>query len=349
MNPNRFGKLVTGKKDGLGKRALRLSLRAASGFYTVAVGARNFCYDRALLKTQKAGVPVISVGNITAGGTGKTPLVIWLYNYLRPKAVTCAILTRGYKSHKGMLSDEPAVLTKSCPEARVVVDADRFAGATKAVNEFSAQVLIMDDGFQHRRLARDLDIVTIDATCPFGYGQPLPAGLLREPLTALARADAIVITRTEQVSANKSADVENRLKLIKPQIPIAKAVHRPLGAKAVKGRQITLEELQTKKVFAFCGIGNPDAFEHTLRQLGLNLLGTKVYNDHHRYSPSDIADIYEEARYLNADMILSTQKDWLKTALPAMNSRNILFAYLDIRLELLAGEDKITRLIDSVL
>lgn len=349
MDPKRFRELIAEKKGGPGDNFLRFLLKIASQFYSAAVRIRNFSYDKGGLKTHKAPVPVISVGNITAGGTGKTPLVIWLCNYLQGKNVRPAVLTRGYRSGKGTLSDEPAILIKSCPGAKIIVNPDRVAGATKAVEKLRAQILIMDDGFQHRRLARDLEIAAIDATCPFGYEQLLPAGLLREPVKALARADVAVITRTNQVSAQQLADLEERLKLLNPKMVIAKSTHTPVCAKALKGRQISLDELRTKKIFAFCGIGNPQAFEYTLEQLGLNIRGTKVYSDHHRYSPADICDIYEEGRYLNADVILTTQKDWVKTALPAMGRGNILFAYLDIRLELVAGEDKITRLIDNLL
>jgi len=349
VNLQWFRKLAGEKKAGFGKKLLRFFLKAACCAYSAVVVTRNFCYDRKLLKTHIAKVPVISIGNVTAGGTGKTPLVIWICNYLKARSLRCAILTRGYKTAKGALSDEPAILAKSCPDAKVIVNPDRVAGADKAIEQFSAQVLVMDDGFQHRRLARNLNIVTIDATCPFGYERLLPAGFLREPLCCLGRADAAVITRSDLVEPGRLAEIEEKLKSINPEITIAKSVHKPLYAKALKGRQISLDELRHKKIVAFCGLGNPEAFGDTLKRLGLNVLATRIYNDHHKYSQTDIADIYEQAIYLDADVILSTRKDWVKTALPAMDRENILFAYLDITLEFVAGQDRIKRLIDDVL
>jgi len=349
VNPQRITEVMDPQQSGPAPKALRFALLAASGLYKAAVRLRNFLYDKALLKTHSVAVPVISVGNITVGGTGKTPLVIWLCNYLTSKGLKPAILTRGYKSRKNCLYDEPGILAKSCPQAKIIVNPDRLTAAARAVNDHAADICIMDDGFQHRRLARDVDIITIDATCPFGYGRLLPAGLLREPPASLSRANAVIITRTAQIPPHHLEELEKKLKLINPNLVIARAVHKPICAKAVKGRQITLQQLKDKKIFAFCGIGNPKAFEQTLRSLNLNLLTTRIYKDHHNYSSSDMTDIYEQARYLNADLILCTQKDWLKTALPEMPDDSILFAYLDIKLELVAQEDKITQLIDSIL
>jgi tetraacyldisaccharide 4'-kinase len=193
---------------------------AARG-YSLVVRLRNFLYSKRRLKIHTADVPVISVGNITTGGTGKTPLVIWLCNTIYQKSKIknqkcgVAILTRGYKTRgtrdegpfdfaqgRRGTTDELAILAESCPQAKVIVNPDRAAAARRAVG-FCAKVLVMDDGFQHRRLRRDLDIVTIDATCPFGYGRLLPAGLLREPVASLRRADAAVVTRCDQNSESE--------------------------------------------------------------------------------------------------------------------------------------------------
>lgn len=324
-------------------------LRIVSLLYRGIVSLRNFAFKRGLLRTLPAEAPVISVGNITTGGTGKTPLVIWLCEMLRAKSLNCAILTRGYKSGKGKLTDEPAILAKSCPEAKVVVDPDRVSGAAKAVGTFGAQVLVMDDGFQHRRLRRELDIVAIDATCPFGYGKMLPAGLLREPVTAIRRADAVVITRYDQVRDEQLATLEEKIKSINPSITIAKAVHHHRCAKLLKGQTLSMDELADKSIFAFCGIGNPKAFFNRLEEISLNVVGTRVYNDHHDYSQQDISDILEEAQYLGAEVILSTEKDWVKTALLCQQDDGILFAYLDLELKFIDGADKIEALVDRAI
>ncbi|GAJ08078.1 unnamed protein product, partial [marine sediment metagenome] len=233
------------------------------------------------------------------------------------------------------------------------VNPNRLAAAHKAISYFGAKMLVMDDGFQHRRLHRDLDIVTIDAMCPFGSGKMLPAGLLREPLAALKRAHAAVITRSDQTTQTELAQIEDKLKQTNPDLIIARSIHTPLCVKSFRDNEIGLEELKDKRVFAFCGIGNPDSFLDTLKRLGTNLLGSIIYNDHHRYSENDITDIYEQAVYLNADLILSTQKDWTKIiGNPKLNIadyQDIPFAYLLIKLKFLSGEDKLKQLIEDAL
>lgn len=359
MNQQAYHKLISGQTTGLATAFLRFLLTAVSFVYTVVIWLRNFLYSRGWLKTHTASVPVISIGNITTGGTGKTPLVIWLYNFLQQKEIRCAILTRGYKTRsqtratsdkrQGTITDEPAILTESCPDAKVIVDPDRVAGAAVAVNKFNANVLILDDGFQHRRLARDIDIVAIDSTEPFGYGKVLPAGLLREPLQSLIRADAVVLTRCAQTSETKLTELEDKLRLINPNMIIARSIHNPICAKSINGEEINLEELKGKKIFAFCGIGNHNAFLSTIKGLGTNLIDSKVYNDHYHYTSDCLADICEKARNSQADHILTTQKDWTKiTSLP-LPREDITFAYLTIELKFTAGQNRLKQLIEDTL
>jgi len=376
LNQERYRRLVSGASSGLAAAILRCLLEVVAWFYSIVSGLRNFFYSRGCLKTYRADAAVISIGNITVGGTGKTPLVIWLFNKmtqdprLKTQDYKCAILTRGYKTTQDPrlktqnYSDEPAILTESCPEARVIVNPNRVAGAAVAVDEFSTKVLIMDDGFQHRRLGRDLDIVTIDAMCPFGYGKIFPAGLLREPIAALKRADAVVITRCGQQGEAELSQLEDKLREVNPDMMIARSLHAPVCVKSIGNKEISIEELKGKKIFAFCGIGNPNAFLNTIRGLGCrrqrsyvpirhNLVGSKIYNDHHHYTNNDIADIYEEAEHLGADLILTTQKDWTKIIADCqssiVNCQDILWAYLVIELKFIAGEDKLKRLIESAL
>ena len=359
MNQQAYRRLISGRSTGYAAAILRFFLTIASQIYTMVVRLRNFLYSKRWLKVHTAGVPAISIGNITVGGTGKTPLVIWLCKFLQNKNIPCAILTRGYKTHaenqvssiehRASRTDEPAILTKSCQEAKIIVNPNRVAGAAKAVNDFDAKVLIMDDGFQHRRLHRDLDIVAIDATYPFGYGKILPAGLLREPVTSLNRSDAVVITRCDQIDEGQLAQLEDKLLRVNPDMVIAKSIHKPTWAKSVNGEEISLDNLKGKKIFAFCGIGNPDAFFSTIKGLGANLIGSKVYNDHHHYTDDCLGDIYEQAQYLNSDLILTTQKDWTKIASLASIKNDMPFAYLAIELKFTDREDKLRRLIEDAL
>jgi len=357
-----YRKLLSGRNGGLGAMLLRFFLAVAAIGYRLAIELRNFLYSKGWLKAHKVNAIVFSIGNITAGGTGKTPLVIWLCNEINQKSkiknqkYACAILTRGYKATQNSklktqnYGDEPAILTESCPHAKIVINPDRVAGAVEAVNKFGAKVLIMDDGFQHRRLARDLDIVTIDATLPFGYGKLLPAGLLREPVTVLKRAHAAIITRCNQTTEAKLAEIEKMLPQINPNIIIARSIHAAMYTKSTENKKISLEELKDKKIFAFCGIGNPDAFLETIRGLGCRLAGSKIYDDHHHYTGNDIADIYKQARRLEADLILTTQKDWSKLPIENRKSKiDITFAYLAIELKFTSGEERLRALIENTL
>ena len=361
MDQNSYRRLISGRQNGFWAVVLRFFLSFASPIYSVIIRLRNFFYSKGWLKIYHADVPVLSVGNITVGGTGKTPLVIWLCRQITQHAALknqnckCAILTRGYKTKKGRLSDEPAILAKGCPDAKVIVNPNRVVVAAEAVDQFGADVLIMDDGFQHRRLARDLDIVTIDVTMPFGCsrasGKPrmLPAGLLREPVSALNRADAVVITRCDQVDEAELPRIEEKLQQANPDVKIARSIHAAVCVKSLTQNQISIEGLMGKKIFAFCGIGNPDAFLSTVKDLKLDLVGSKIYNDHHCYTEECLTDIYEEARYLQADLILTTQKDWSKAILPTSAGKDIMFAYLAIELKIIAGEDELIRLIQEKL
>lgn len=354
MNQEDYHKLISGQTRGFGASCLHFFLGAAAKSYAAIIALRNLAYSKGWLKIHTAGAAVISVGNITAGGTGKTPLVIWLVKQitenlkLKTKNYGCAILTRGYKTTQNY-SDEPAILTEVCPHAKVIVNPDRVAAARQAVDEFGANLLIMDDGFQHRRLARNLDIVTIDATRPFGYGKMLPAGLLREPVAALKRADAVVITRCNQAGEGKLAELEKKLRLLNPDMTIARSIHRPVCTKSIDGSQISIDELKDKRILAFCGIGNPDAFFNTINELGCDIVNSKIYDDHHQYTDDCLAAIYEQAKHLKADLILTTQKDWTKITQLAPVKKDIPLAYLAIELKFISGKDKITQLIEDAL
>jgi tetraacyldisaccharide 4'-kinase len=349
VNQKTFRHILSGRDTCAGATVLRLLLRLLSVPYGAAVRGRNLLYDRSLLTSVAAAAPVISVGNITTGGTGKTPLVIWLCRMLEAKGLRCAILTRGYKTEQGQMSDEPALLAKACPNTTVVVDPDRAAGAEKAVTRHGANVLVLDDGFQHRRLKRDLDILTLDATCPFGFDHLLPGGLLREPLAGVRRADLIVITRYDQVEPTAMQQLEERLTTLAPGVPVVKATHRHTHAVTFGSRTLSLESLRGKRAFVFCGIGNPEAFFGHVTQNDIEVVGTRVFNDHHPYTLEDLKAILEESRGCSAEVILCTQKDWVKTALLNPERPQVPLAYLAMELDFVEGIDTIKEQVDRVL
>ena len=379
MNQDDFHKLISGEKSGFGAMVLRYLLGAASAGYSLAIRYHNFLYSKGWLKADHVNATVICIGNITAGGTGKTPLAVWLCKQIlqNPKfqisTSGCSILTRGYKANQSLklksqhYMDEVAIHAESNLGVKVIVNPDRVAGAAEAISKFGVQLLIMDDGFQHRRLARDLDIVAIDATLPFGYGRMLPAGLLREPVTELKRADAVVITRCEQADEVELNVLEEKLRVFNPALIIARSLHAPVCMKSQTGEEFSIEKLKGKKIFAFCGIGNPDAFFNTIKALGAELVGSKIYNDHYHYTNKDMDDIYEQAGGAmacpKADWILTTEKDRTKIAdsniaghrgkkkelNPKDTQYQIPLAYLEVEIRFTSGEDKLKRLIEDTL
>jgi tetraacyldisaccharide 4'-kinase len=353
--------VISGQKPGYITALLRLSLRLLSLPYSLAVRTRNRLYARGWLRVHAASVPVISVGNLTVGGTGKTPLVAWLAQHLQSKGLRVAILTRGYKAsgvgparHPATAgdahrrADEPAELAAMCPGAPVVINPDRVAGAAKAVRSHGARVLVLDDGFQHRRIARDLDIVTLDATLPFGYGRMLPAGLLREPAGSLTRADAVVMTRCDQVSNDELLRIEGQIRGINNELLICRSIHAPAAVR-VADEELDLQELRGKNVFAFCGIGNPRAFLDTLEGLGCTLAGSRSFNDHHNYTDRCLAQVHQQACERKADLLLTTQKDWTKIAHLDRPAREPPLGCLIVRLELVSAAADLTALIERAL
>jgi len=344
---DRFRAIVSGKGKGVATSAIRALLGLTSRGYSVAIAVRNRLYDLQIMPCHRFEIPVISVGNITAGGTGKTPLVAWLFGqlievlHIDPGCI--AILTRGYRS--GGNSDEPLLLKHSCEGGLVIVDPDRIRGAMTARAK-GARILILDDGFQHRRLARDLDILTIDATCPFGYERILPAGLLREPVGSIKRAQAAVITRMDQVQQQQLEDINRRLKAIRPDLIICYARHTPTCIITRDGRSARPDLIACKRIAAFCGIGNPDAFFQTLQGLGAIVVAKLAFADHHRFTARDIAYIQAKAYATGAQMIVTTTKNWLALD-PAWFDTDLTVGHLEVRLEITSGEGQLIQVLEA--
>lgn len=349
MNRMTYMDIVSGQTGGLLSVPARAALTVMSWPYSGAVRLRNGLYSTGLLRAHRVKVPVFCVGNLTTGGTGKTPLVVWLYRLLRQRQRRCAILTRGYKTQVGELADEPAILTAACPDAPVIVNPDRVGGAGVAIGEYGADVLLMDDGFQHRRLARDVDILAVDATLPFGYGRMLPAGLLREPLAALGRAHAVVLTRCDQVADDALQTIEAVIRKVNSRLVVVRSVHAPAHVKTADGAESDPSSIRGRKVFAFCGIGNPQSFFHTITNQGSILVGSRAFADHHRYTAGDIQQVREWAVRQQAELLLTTQKDWTKVARLVVSRGPPTLACLTVELRLTAGAAELTALIDRVL
>ena len=311
MKPATIRNAIAGRGDGVASRAGQAVARAVVWPYSAFMRLRRWAYNRGILPSAAAAVPVICVGNITTGGTGKTPMVDWVVGRLKEAGRKPAILTRGYKSVGGK-SDE-AELLKRRSGVEVVVNPDRIAGARAAVAS-GADVLVMDDGFQHMRLRRDTNVVLIDAMNPFGFGCCIPLGRLREPPSALGDAHAIVITRSDAVVPEFVEALEAQLARRAPQASIHMGVHKPTGLIDQDGKELPLDDITGRKVLIFAGIGNPRAFITTVENLGAEPVDFCIFSDHQKYGPAVIRRLYERSDAAGAEILVTTEKDYVKLA-----------------------------------
>ena len=256
----------------------RAGLRLAAFPYSAAVRVRNLLFHRGWLHSEKVPIPVVSVGNLTVGGTGKTPCVEYVARFYRALELRVAILSRGYGN------DEALVLEENLPDVPHLQGADRVQLAKTAVEELDSEILVLDDGFQHRRLRRDLDLVLIDATAPWGYGYLLPRGLMREPPSSLRRASVIALSRCDQVEGDERRRLKEQIQALAPGVDMIETRHQPVELTNGE-RTARLELLRNKPIAAFCGLGNPDAFRRTLTDLGATVVAFRAYPDHHAYTP----------------------------------------------------------------
>lgn len=309
------------------KAANSLILPPFSALYSLATRLRLAAYRRHLLSVSKLDAVVISVGNITTGGTGKTPLVEWVCRVLAEEGKRACVLTRGYRRQNpneqvlvsdgnkvladvAAAGDEPLLLARNLlGVAAVVCNSNRSEAGRWAINNLQSEVFVLDDGFQHLQLARDLNIVTIDATNPWGGGL-LPYGHLREPLSGLARADCVVLTRTDEQMGLESITVT--LQKIVGQTPIFRSRMRTSGLRRLGGETLDQASSIQKSVAAFCGVGNPESFFNHLRREGFELALERVFPDHYNYHQVDVDRIVAEAKGKGAVSILTTAKDAVK-------------------------------------
>ncbi len=330
--------LVTGKVKGLQGAFLRSCLFVLSFVYGAAVVILSGFYR---LKPLRLGAKVISVGNITLGGTGKTTLVEYLAGQLNAANLKVAVLSRGYKRSRGGIVDEPAMLKSKLPQVTVIADADRIKAAKSAIEEYACAALILDDGFQQWRLIKDLEIVTIDAGNPFGNYRLLPAGFLREPLFALKRADIFVLTQT-----SLRADTENlktNLRRINPQALIVESAHTPksLSYLVEPFDPPGLKWLHGKRVALFSGIGNPGGFRDTVETCGACVVKFFQFDDHHDYTRRQIEEMLKSLKPDKLEALITTRKDAIKVKELGIADRNILV--LDITLSITKNETEFNR------
>jgi len=308
MNPSSAYMEIIAKRAGPWSMPVRWSLSAAAFFYMLAAQRRNWQFDNGTRKITRLPVPVISVGNLTVGGTGKTPLVIDLAQRLSRRRFRPAVVARGYKSAAGHLGDELLVVRSRLPDVICIGNPDRAVGGRAAIEQ-GADVIVLDDGFQHRRLARDLDIVIIDATNPFGFDHLLPRGLLREPASELRRADLIVISRCNLVSEAQLHLIAMKLATHAPGVKRIACRTVPAGVSDLDGNR---PDDPIQRAVLFAGIGNPASFVATVRELGIDPVGALWWPDHHRYQPADVLRLQRSIDAIDCDAALTTCKDAVK-------------------------------------
>lgn len=296
--------------------------------YRLMIFLRNRLYERQMLQTFRLSCPVISVGNITVGGTGKTPCVIYLAKMLQRRGFHPAVLSRGYGGNSKdpvnivsdgtsillgaeVAGDEPLLIAQSAPDVPVLTGPRRELTGKAAIERFGADVLICDDAFQHRRLCRDIDVVLMDGRKPLGNGRLLPRGELREPASSLKRASCVILTRMDQAHP---AD-ERVLQVTRASnIPVFRALHRFSDLAAADGRRFPPEVLEGKNICAFCGIAKPLSFQKMLLDLHPKSLSFNDYPDHHAFTRRDVEELQTKYVSMGADYLVTTEKDAMRLA-----------------------------------
>lgn len=359
-----FKYIISGQMGGSAGDVLRGGLNKASRVYEKVVEYRNDRYNDPK-RVYTAPVPVISVGNITVGGTGKTPMVRYVCEVLDRKQYAVSVLSRGYKADNNKKSivvsrqghvevssfisgDEAWLLAKTLPHANVVIGTKRVESAKIAVEQLGSNVLVLDDGFQHRALGRDADIVLIDASHPFGYGHVLPRGLLREPLGNLKRANYIVLTKTNQVDHDALVSLRKEIQTLVPNVPVAETIHKTIGFQTLEewshsGPIHDIADYDGTSLLAVSGIGQPASFITNLKSYGFAVQDMMSFGDHHDYTEEDVVKIWQRCFAKGIQGIVTTEKDAVKLSqVRAIRDLKIPIYVLVIGIEFTAGEEEFT-------
>lgn len=321
-------------------------LRLPSFAFAGITRVRNALYDRGVLPAVRLGTPVVCVGNLSVGGTGKTPMVVRVARMLDARGLRVGLLSRGFGQRGAAPNDEARLMERELPGVPHVQMVDRVAGG-RALERMGVDVIVLDDGMQHRRLARDLELVLVDATRPWGLPAPpeggapvkcvLPRGFLRESPRELARAHAIVMTRCEQSDARTLDELEGELHALAPAAAILRAEHRPSAVREGAFR-LTPDVLAGRELRLVSGIGNPEAFERTVRALGATVLGVHAFPDHHAFQREELVELARAGGELCV-----TAKDAVK-----LEELGVPFLALEVELALVRGAAVLEALLDAL-
>ena len=374
-----FLELMDGRRKAWYDRVMIDILFIASRFYRMAVQFRIWMYDKRVIRNHALGCLVVSIGNLSCGGTGKTPVVEVFARTLSEKGRKVAILSRGYRSKKRSFlfrlmqrfrsqkielppkvvsdghnlllesdyaGDEPFMLASNLSKVAVLVDKDRVKSGLYAVEQYQSDVIILDDGFQYLMLKPHINIVLVDSTDPFGNGNTLPRGILREPIKNIRRADYIFLTKSD--GSHKINHLKHFLRRHTRRAEIIECCHKPkhLVKMFSGGIQEPLEKLRGAKVAALSAIAKPESFENFLRQLGAELVLKDHYADHHRYTQQEIIDFINQAKEAGADFIVTTEKDAVRV--PKIGRCDVPLYYLRIEIDILSGQESFDQCISRI-
>ena len=341
--------VINGDDSRMPARLIGFFLRGLSWIYGLAVAVILFGYRRGWLKTQHLPKPVISIGNLTWGGVGKTPLVEFTARYLQEKKIRPAVLLRGYRRKNeqaknfSSIGDEAQYLREVLKNIPVAAGADRVRSAGEILRQGGADIFILDDGFQHWRLLRNLDVVVIDSVNPFGNGNLIPSGILREPPGALSRADLVVLTKTDLGRANVPS-LKKTILRIKPGLAIVETVHQPAGLKDILHPQTQHDPdiLNQKQIGAFCAIGDPDSFKNLLIRSRAEVVDFVSFVDHYEYRDADVRSIITAGKKNSVSTWITTEKDAVKLHpyLDLFKKEGLNLWSLLIRIKITQGADE---------
>ncbi len=374
-----FLSIILGKRRRPEDVAIRLVLFFLSRFYRMAVQFRLWVYDKRVFRNRSIGCLVISIGNLTCGGTGKTPVVEVFARTLSQKGRKVAILSRGYRSKQRSLwtkwkqkfssrkkvippkvvsdgknllldsafaGDEPFMLASNLRDVVVLVDKDRVKSGLYAIEEFSTDTLILDDGFQYLNLKPHINIMLIDSTDPFGNHHVLPRGILREPIKNLRRADYIFLTKSN--GGNHLRHFKTFVRRHNHRAEIIECCHRPkyLEDVYVKESRSELDSLKGKKIAALSGIAKPESFEDFLNGFGAEIVYSEHYADHHRYRQQEVIDFINAAKKAGAQMVITTEKDAVR--MPRLDRRDLPMHFMRIEIDILSGQESFDQCISRI-
>ncbi|MBL8014503.1 MAG: tetraacyldisaccharide 4'-kinase [Candidatus Omnitrophica bacterium] len=340
--------LVNGQRRDIFALAITTIFIPFSWIYRFIVVFLRAAYARSIIFSKRVSVPVISIGNLTMGGSGKTPTAIFITKMLLAKKRKPAIILRGYKSGSGFSndSDEQMMMAQTLPDVTVMANPDRYQAATEIIKHGQADVIILDDGFQHWRLQRNLDIVLVDCVNPFGNGQVIPAGILREPVSALHKADIIMLTKSD---LGNTADIRKRIARSFPDALLVETIHSPKSVTDIYSNQSCDLRRVISPVIAFCAIGDPVSFKSTLLSLGADIKEFVPFLDHHEYDVKDMQRIKDLCQAIGITTVITTAKDAVKLKNFGELWSGITVYKLNIEIQVVKGYQEFSQRIAHVL